>query len=152
MTGRGCARDPDRRRIARGQQLFNDKATPGGRTCRGCHDAENSGSNVAGVLFDVGASAASRRLPGMPLYTVRNKTTLVEVQTTDPGRAGSTGRWADLNRFKVPSMRGVAARAPYFHNGVAATLADVIHLYEEQLGFDFSPEEERDLIAFMNAL
>jgi cytochrome c peroxidase len=88
----------------------------------------------------------------MPLYTVRNKTTLAVVQTTDPGRAGSSGRWADLNRFKVPSMRGVAARAPYFHNGVAATLADVIHLYEEQFGFAFSPDEEGDLIAFMNAL
>jgi cytochrome c peroxidase len=152
IAGGGCARDPDRRRIARGQQLFNDKATPTGRTCRGCHNAANSGSNVAGVLFDVGASAASRRRPGMPLYTVRNKTTLEVVQTTDPGRAGSTGKWADLNRFKTPSMRGVAARAPYFHNGVAATLADVIHLYEEQFGFDFSPDEERDLVAFMNAL
>ena len=107
---------------------------------------------MGGVLFDVGASAASRRLPGMPLYTVRNKTTLQTIQTTDPGRAGSTGKWADLNRFKVPSMRGLAARAPYFHNGVAATLLDVIRLYEQVFGFDFSPSEESDLVAFMNAL
>lgn len=152
IDGRACAGTPHRRRIARGQELFNNKATPGGLTCRACHNAENSGSHVGGVLFDVGASAASRRLPGMPLYTVRNKTTLETIQTTDPGRAGSTGKWADLNRFKVPSMRGVAARAPYFHNGVAATLLDVVRLYEQVFGFDFSSTEESDLVAFMNAL
>jgi cytochrome c peroxidase len=153
IDGRGCASTPHRRKIARGQELFNNRTIlGGGLTCRTCHNAENSGSHVGGVLFDVGASAASRRLPGMPLYTVRNKTTLETIQTTDPGRAGSTGRWADLNRFKVPSMRGVAARAPYFHNGVSATLVDVIRLYEEVFGFDFSPSEESDLVAFMNAL
>ena len=152
IKGHGCAGNLQRRKIARGQELFNNKTAPGGATCRGCHNAENSGSNVNGILFDVGASAASRRLPEMPLYTVRNKSTLEVIQTTDPGRGGSTGKWADLNHFKVPSMRGLAARAPYFHNGVAATLTEVIRLYEEQFGFDFSASEEGDLVAFMSAL
>jgi hypothetical protein len=152
IDGHGCAADPGRRKVARGQELFNARATAGGLTCRACHNAENSGSHVAGALFNIGTSAAARRLPGMPLYTVRHKSTLEEIQTTDPGRAGATGRWADLNRFKVPSLRGLAARPPYFHNGVAATLTDVIHLYEEEFGFDFSPGEESDLVAFMNAL
>jgi cytochrome c peroxidase len=44
------------------------------------------------------------------------------------------------------------ARAPYFHNGIAATLKDVVIHYEVALGFVFTPEEEDDLVAFMEAL
>jgi cytochrome c peroxidase len=144
--------NPFRQRIARGQALFN-ATNPGGGSCRGCHNAANNGSNVNGTLFDIGASDADKRAPGMPLYTLMRTSTGEIRQTTDPGRAGAgAGTWATLNRFKVPSLRGLAARAPYFHNGIAKTLVDVVHHYEEKLGFVFTPEEEADLVAFMNAL
>jgi cytochrome c peroxidase len=148
----GCSVNPHRQRIARGQILFN-AVNPGGGSCRGCHNAANNGSNVSGALFDIGASDADKREPGMPLYTLM-RTSPVEIkQTTDPGRAAAgAGTWATLNRFKVPSLRGVAARAPYFHNGIAKTLLDVVRHYEEKLGFVFTVEEEQDLVAFMNAL
>jgi len=138
--------------IARGQELFNTKPSATGRTCRGCHNAENNGSNVDGRLFDIGASGVAWRTPDMPLYTVRNTTTLETIQTSDPGRAIRSGKWADMNRFKVPSLRGLSARAPYFHNGIAKTLPDVVHFYEASLGWDFSTAEEADLVAFLNAL
>jgi cytochrome c peroxidase len=88
----------------------------------------------------------------MPLYTVRNKVTRDERQTTDPGRALRTGRWADLDKFKAPSLRGVVARPPYFHNGIAGTLTDVVRHYETALGFVYTPEEREDLVAFLEAL
>jgi cytochrome c peroxidase len=144
--------DKKRAQIARGQELFNNVNVPAGRSCRGCHNAANNGSNINGTLFDIGASRAELRQPGMPLYTVRNKTTLEERQTTDPGRALRSGRWADMDRFKTPSLRGVASRAPYFHNGIAANLAEVVTHYELALGFDFTAAEEADLVAFMQAL
>jgi cytochrome c peroxidase len=145
------AEDKKRARIARGQELFNNP-NPGGRRCGACHNAANNGSNVNGTLFDVGASRAEFRKPGMPLYTIRNTATTVERQTTDPGRALRSGRWADVDRFKTPSMRGLAARPPYFHNGIAATLKDVVLHYEQALGFVFTPEEREDLVAFLEAL
>jgi hypothetical protein len=143
--------DRKRAQIARGQEIFNSVNVSGG-SCRGCHNAENNGSNTNGILFDVGASRAQFRQPGMPLYTVRNKTTLVERQTTDPGRALRSGRWADMDRFKTPSLRGVVARAPYFHNGIAPTLEAVVLHYEQALGFVYTDEERDDLVAFMEAL
>ena len=145
-------RDPGKRRIARGQRLFNDRNPGNGRSCLECHDAANNGQNVSGSLFDVGVSAAAFAAPDMAVYTLRNKATRETLQTTDPGLGFVTGRWADLNRFKTPNLRGLAARGPYFHNGVAATLADVVRIYEQTLGFDFSPAEEGDLAAFLNAL
>lgn len=145
------AADKKRAQIARGQELFNNP-NPGGGSCQGCHDAANNGSNTNGLLFDIGASRAPLREAGMPLYTIRNKSTLEERQTTDPGRAIRSGRWVDVDRFKVPSLRGLAARPPYFHNGVAKTLDQVVRHYEESLGFVFTPAERRDLVAFLEAL
>jgi cytochrome c peroxidase len=154
VTPGSCtSRSADRKRaqIARGQELFNGP-NPGGGSCRGCHNAANNGSNVNGTLFNVRASQPEFRKPGMPLYTLRNKTTNDIRITTDPGRALRTGRWADLDKFKTPSLRGVVARAPYFHNGIAATLKDVVLHYEVALGFKFTPQERDDLVAFMEAL
>lgn len=145
--------DRKRAQIARGQELFNATQQPSGRSCRGCHDAANNGSNVNGTLFDIGASRAKLRKPGMPLYTLRNKSTpdLVR-QTTDPGRAIRTGRWSDIDKFKTPSLRGLVARAPYFHNGIAATLKDVVIHYEVELGFVYTAQEREDLVTFLEAL
>ncbi len=142
-----------RAQIARGQELFNNKKNASGRTCSGCHDSQNNGSNVAGTTFDIGVSDPRwAGIDGLPIYTVRNRVTGEEIRTTDPGKANRTGKWEDMNRFKVPSLRGLTARAPFFHNGAAKTLFDVVRIYEAQLGFDFTSEEEKDLVAFMNAL
>ena len=138
--------------IARGQALFNDATTATGRRCGACHNVANVGTNQNGTFFDVGVSGADRRTDDVPLYTLRNLATGELRETTDPGRALVTGLWRDVDRFKVPSLRGLAARAPYFHNGAAETLLEVVHLYEEELGFDFTPDEEADLVAFLAAL
>ena len=145
------AADKKRAQIARGQELFN-RGDRNGKSCRGCHDAANSGSNIAGVLFNIKASEPQFREPGMPLYTLRKKDDGAIKQTTDPGRALRSGLWIDIDKFKTPSMRGLVARAPYFHNGSAATLKDVVLHYEAALGFQFTAEEREDLVAFMQAL
>ena len=88
----------------------------------------------------------------MPLYTLRNKTTGAKVQTTDPGRALITGHWADVGKFKGPILRGLAGRAPYFHNGSAAALGDVVDFYDTRFGVGFSAQEKRDLVAFLKSL
>jgi len=149
---KGCGKNKARAKIYRGQEIFNTKTNARGGTCLGCHNAENVGSNVAGITFDIGVSGPEFRVPNTPIYTVRNLTTGEVRQTTDPGRALQTGKWADLNRFKSPALRGLAARPSYFHNGSARTLHDVIRTYEQTLGFSFTPQEEEDLEAFLNAL
>jgi cytochrome c peroxidase len=147
------ARKEARMAIARGEVLFNTKLrADGGGACRGCHSVKDVGNNANGTFFDVGVSAGSRRTPDMPLYTLRNLVTGEERTTTDPGRALVTGLWANVDRFKAPGLRGLASRAPYFHNGSAATLHDVVLHYEEALLFDFSASEEADLVAFLTAL
>ena len=145
------AGDRKRAQIARGQELFN-RRDEANRSCNGCHDAVNNGSNIGGTLFNVRASQVEFREPGMPLYTLRNKTTGELRQTTDPGRALRSGRWLDIDRFKTPSLRGAVARPPYFHNGIAANLTEVVRHYEDALGFHFEEDEREALVAFLEAL
>ena len=116
-----------------------------------------SGTNQAqgtvfGFLRDDALNAAgwaSRWQPCDPL----NPRAKGEIrQLTDAGGGNVTGAWGDLGRFKTPTLRGLAARAPYFHNGIAATLDEVIRHYEVHLGFIFTDEERADLAAFLSAL
>jgi cytochrome c peroxidase len=86
------------------------------------------------------------------VITLRNKTTQAVVQTTDPGRALITGSWADVGKVKGPILRGLSARAPYFHNGSANTLMDVVDFYDKRFGIGFTDREKADLVAFLSAL
>ena len=156
-----------RRAVARGETLFNTKpititgvkglnddlsmpSIPG--TCTTCHDTPNSGNHSIPVPLDIGLTEVSRRTPDLPLYTLRNRATGQLVQTTDPGRALMSGKWKDIGKFKGPVLRGLAARAPYFHNGSAASLSDVVDFYDQRFGIGFTEEEKSDLIAFLKAL
>jgi cytochrome c peroxidase len=53
---------------------------------------------------------------------------------------------------KGPVLRGLAARAPYFHNGSAQSLSDVLNFYDKRFKIGFTEQEKQDLIAFLNAL
>jgi hypothetical protein len=148
------SRSADRKRaqIARGQELFNDRQNANGGTCRGCHNSVNSGTNVNGTVFNIGTSNPEHRPANHPLYTLRNRTSGEELQTSDPGKAGHTGRWSDMNRFKVPTLRGAGSRAPFFHNGIARDLNAVVYFYSVNLAFNFTLAEKEDLVAFLEAL
>lgn len=155
-----------RRSIARGEQLFNTLQIPitgvGGLNdvlkqpvingfCGTCHDTPNSGDHSVPAPLNIGIADAARRTPDMPLFTIQcNNGT--QVQTTDPGRALVTGKCADIGKFKGPILRGLAGRAPYFHNGSAATLLDVVNFYVTRFNLSLSEQDKADLVAFLNSL
>jgi hypothetical protein len=163
-------RDPRgraRAAIARGERLFNAmpiaiRGVAGLNdvtgapvihgSCSSCHNAPNIGNHSMALPVNIGVADASRRTPDMPLYTLTNLATGKVVQTTDPGLAMITGKWADIGKFKGPILRGVAARAPYFHNGSAATLGDVLDFYDTRFSIHMSDQQKRDMVAFLSAL
>ena len=51
-----------------------------------------------------------------------------------------------------PFCRGLAARAPYFHDGSAATLMDVVNFYNRRFSIGLSAQEKIDLVNFLNSL
>ncbi|MGE5815998.1 MAG: hypothetical protein ACM36C_16025 [Acidobacteriota bacterium] len=156
-----------RRAIARGQEIFNTRAINITRvkglndalgqesiagTCTTCHDSPNAGNHSIAMALDIGMSDQSRRTPDLPLYTLRCEATGEIIKTSDPGRAMITGKCADISKMKGPVLRALASRAPYFHNGAAATLDDVVKFYDERFNLNLTPREKADLVAFLKTL
>ena len=110
------------------------------------------GNHSVGLPINIGIASAARRTPDLPLYTLRNLATGATVQVTDPGRALITGKWADIGKFKGPILRGLAMRAPYFHNGSAASLSDLVAFYNSRFNIGLSAQDQSDLVAFLSAL
>lgn len=153
--------------IARGEDLFNSKliqiagvsginddlgvaVLPG--TCTTCHNTPNSGNHSTPMPLNIGIADESRRTADMPLYTLQNKVTGDIIKSTDPGRALITGKWKDIGRFKGPVLRAVASRPPYFHDGSAANLVEVVEFYNNRFSIGLTIQEKADLVSFLAAL
>ena len=93
----------------------------------------------------------------------------------DQGLAGLSGAARDMGKYKVPTLRNLAFTSPFFHDGSANTIEEVIDHYEkggritmngEQAGdgrknpfkdslireLSLNPMEKRDLAAFLLSL
>ncbi len=165
-----------RRSVARGEALFDSKPisitgvsglndalgkpTISG-VCGTCHDTPNVGNHSVATPLNIGiadaAPAGGLDASELPVFTLKCTSPASPLfgqsfNVTDPGRALITGKCADIGKFKGPILRGLAARAPYFHNGSAATLSDVVEFYDQRFGIGFSDQEKRDLAAFLATL
>ncbi|HET6202424.1 MAG TPA: cytochrome c peroxidase [Planctomycetota bacterium] len=75
-----------------------------------------------------GAGCAACHAP--PLFTNQTFRNIgVRPWPEDPGRMNVTGSFADRGKFKVPSLRNVGLRAPFFHNGGVPSLTLVVGFY-----------------------
>jgi cytochrome c peroxidase len=131
------AGDPSAMSVAaqRGLRLFEDKAM-----CVRCH----AGFNFTGEGYRNIGVGMNRPNPDLGRYVI----------TKDD---------ADRGAFKTPTLRDVAKRGPYMHDGSERTLADVIAFYNRGgvknpwLSSDMKPlgltaQEQADLVEFMKAL
>jgi len=169
LTGRNAT--PARESIARGEALFNTlpititgvsglNDLPGlstvNGTCTTCHDTPNVGNHSLALAINIGVTDYPARggldISGLPVYTIKCIGNGATVQTTDPARALISGKCADVGKTKGPILRGLAARAPYFHNGSAATLQDVVEFYDQRFNLNMTDQQKADLVAFLQTL
>jgi hypothetical protein len=164
-----------RESIARGAKVFREKTflisdsaginspigfgNPVRNSCVFCHNMSQMGNDVAPGQVDLGTTNLpfADPAPHLPLFKV---TCLGEphphygrtILTHDPGFALTTGRCADVGKITLQSMRGLAARAPYFSNGSAKTIRDVIDFYDRRYNIGYTEQEKKDLENLMRAL
>jgi cytochrome c peroxidase len=142
--------------------------------CTSCHDTPGVGNHSLPLPLDIGTSHTSASgmesdsaiaaavgqlsTPDLPVYLIsgcQNPFAPGEPEsfyTSDPGKALVTGLCSDFNRGKGPVLRGLAARAPYFHNGSAANLHELVDFYNLRFDMQLTEEQKSDLVAFLNAL
>jgi cytochrome c peroxidase len=167
--------------IARGQVLYNTRTfttanvtgfnnggimvgAPEPSTCSTCHVAQAGTAILPRNQMTIGTGGQSAQFGGpapsndLPIFKVTCHapyTTPFDGQvvlTNDPGMALITGRCMDVGRKSVPQVRALASRAPYFSDGSAATLRDLVEFYNKRFSINFTEQEKTDLIAFLGAL
>lgn len=156
---------------------INDDAAAGGLvagglptfvgTCGTCHDTPNVGNHSFATPLNIGTGDpgpdnSSLNLGGLdigylPAITVCQTDTTGRLTsncktTSDLGQGLIDGNFDHIGKIKGPVLRGLSARAPYFHNGSAQTLLDVVHFYEHRFGLVLTPSQESDLVAFLSSL
>jgi len=142
--------------------------------CTSCHDTPDVGDHSLPLPLDIGtahtplpgmesdpniaAALAQLSMPDLPVYLISGcpnpfaPTEPESFYTSDPGKALLTGQCSDFNRIKGPVLRGLAARAPYFHNGAGADLGEVVNFYNERFSMQLTADQKSALVAFLNSL
>jgi cytochrome c peroxidase len=162
----------------RGLNLFRTKAR-----CTVCHNlnqafpflTDGNYRNTGVAANFSGFSALAQRATAAPLdgsgAAMETLTHGGDARATLDQRAGKaelgrflvTGNTLDIGAFRTPSLRNVELTAPYFHNGSAATLGEVIRFYArgglenarrdwELQPISLTESEQQDLIEFLRAL
>jgi len=143
-------------------------------TCTSCHDTPNIGDHSLPLPLDIGTGhtpspgletdpniqrgISELNEPDLPIFLVGGCSSPfsagqpVSFYTTDLGKGMITGLCSDVNRIKGPILRGLAGRAPYFHNGAATTLLQAVNFYNQRFAMNLTEEQKRQLVAFLNSL
>jgi hypothetical protein len=140
------------------------------RTCSTCHGMHMTGMDTANGWMDIGTtnlpwatekpiSPWAKETPEMPLFKVTCDKAAAPhpflgrvIYTQDPGRALITGRCNDVGTIVMQQFRGLAARAPYFSNGSARTLRELVDFYDRRFNIQYTDAEKEDLVTFLATL
>ena len=143
---------------------------PAKRTCSTCHGMHMTALDTANGWMDIGTTNLpwAREAPRnpwtderelMPLFKITCRADLPPhpylgrvIYTQDPGRALISGKCNDVGTIVMQQFRGLAARAPYFSNGSAADLRELIDFYDRRYNIQFSEREKVDLENFLATL
>ncbi len=165
LTSRGAPFDSGSMSDAanRGFELFTGKAG-----CADCHsgprftddDVHNTGAPENPDIW----SDPKRHLTFVSFANFMGINNYMNLRR-DPGAAIRTNLMdgSDIGKFMTPTLRELTYTAPYMHNGMMATLEDVVAFYNAGGGddpnmderirpLDLNEQEQADLVAFLEAL
>ena len=171
-----------RQSVARGNDIFLNRtfwvrdvahinsiglANPAKRSCAVCHNAVMSGMDRAPGWVDLGTTnyptwtePTAMNEPGeLPVFKLTCRADAKPhpflgrvIYSSDPGRALITGKCTDIGAITMGQFRGLAARAPYFSNGSAKNLMELVDYYDRRFDMRLTSREKQDLVNFLGVL
>ncbi|VXC69388.1 Cytochrome C peroxidase [Burkholderia sp. 8Y] len=117
----------------RGLQLFNDEKKG---NCASCHISQRAKDGTPPQFSDFGLIALG--VPRNNALPVNRDPTFHDLGACGPERTDLKGRDEFCGLFRTPSLRNVATRKTFFHNGIYHTLEDVVRFYVQR---DIHPEK-----------
>jgi cytochrome c peroxidase len=112
---------------ARGLALFND---PGKGNCASCHVSQRSNDGTPPQFTDYGLIALG--LPHNPAIPANADPSYFDLGACGPLRQDFAGRADMCGLFRTPSLRNVALRPSFFHNGLVHDLRKAVEFYVER--------------------
>jgi cytochrome c peroxidase len=100
------------------------------------------------AVFDGAGRCTTCHIP--PLYTDVNLGML-----HDPAETGMNAAYADrttTRQYRTTPLRALWQHAPYFHDGSAATLRNVVEHYNAFLRLGLTDDQMRDLVEFLKSI
>jgi hypothetical protein len=134
---------------------------PAKRTCATCHNMHMTGMDLSAGWMDLGTTNLpwANESPELPLFKVTCHKDVPPhpflgrvIYTQDPGRALISGKCNDVGTIVMQQFRGLAARAPYFSNGSAKSLREIVDFYDRRFNIRYSEQEKEDLVNFLSVL
>jgi cytochrome c peroxidase len=137
------------------------------RTCSTCHNTQMTGQDLAPGWVDVG-TVNYPTWTEPPVFSDKAELPVFKIAcnpkasphpylgrviyTNDPGRALITGKCVDVGSIVMGQFRGLAARAPYFSNGSARNLRELVDFYDRRFDLKLTEQEKQDLVNFLSVL
>ena len=165
-----------RESVARGAEIFAKRTflidnsagitnmgfgNPVRNSCAFCHNMQRTGMDVAPGQVDIGTTNVphANSAPHMPLFKLTCRADVRPhphlgrvVYTQDPGFALTTGKCIDIGKITIQQMRALASRPPYFANGSARTIREIVDYYERRYRIGLTEQEKQDLTNLMSVL
>jgi cytochrome c peroxidase len=117
----------------RGLRLFED---PAKGNCARCHISERANDGTPPQFTDYGLVALG--VPRNPAIPANKNPAYFDLGLCGPLRRDFRDRTEYCGRFMTPTLRNVATRQVFFHNGAVHTLREAVAFYAER---DTSPEK-----------
>jgi mono/diheme cytochrome c family protein len=112
----------DQAAATRGKTVFDG-------TCATCHSGPEF-TDANDRLHPVSDSMGEPEPAGVPSYASRSATKM----------------------YRTAPLKGVWQHAPYFHNGTAATLEDVVNIYDTRRSLGLTADQKADLVQYLKSL
>ena len=112
---------------ARGLALFND---PSKGNCASCHLSEIKSDGALPLFTDFGHIAIG--VPRNPAIKANADPNFFDLGLCGPLRTDFTPQADYCGRFRTPSLRNVALRQSFFHNGAIRTLDEAVRFYAQR--------------------
>ncbi len=91
----------------------------------------------------------------MPADAGELKTDVTEYRLHEPAETGMDALHAERSAtglYRTTPLRGLQDHPPYFHDGSAATLEDVVEHYDQALELGIGDEDRADLVQYLRSL
>ena len=100
------------------------------------------------IVFNGAGECATCHIP--PLFTDINQNVLHDAE--DVGQDPAYAERTTTGKYRTTPLRALWQHPPYFHDGSAATLLDVVNHYDSHFELELSDQQKADLVEYLKSI